>query len=490
MILTRDQFVARAAIAIAAIGLSTTFAGAQTPAPQDPASPAPVILFTVSPAAVEYQLRRLTPNELVRVERTPTDPKYRPVYRALLSRQGVPGTVREEALGVLAATPQATRAMVLLTRLAEAEDDLTIGWLVTRLLAEPPGQLAAERAAISREIDLAQTSGSLLHRGAYPALMLGGDAPAVVWQRAETKAGHLAELLRGLAYLPANAAGDRIRAALVAPVESVLDTTRDAILRAAAADALAWIRPDAATYARLANEIVPTADPQVVSAAIRALARLPAQIRPAGPALETLARAVVAVIQTTPAARRTQPATTDAIHFAESLTATLPEPSRLALRRDLRALGVQVVRIGTIVEQMLYDVRWFVVEAGRPVQVVFTNVEAMPHNVVIGRPGSLVEIATLGAAVPLPADPAAKAYVPNSPLVLWSTRLLKEGETERLNFTAPAAPGEYVFVCTFPGHATRMYGVMLVVADRDAWDAKPVVPIDPMTKSPFTSDRH
>jgi plastocyanin len=148
------------------------------------------------------------------------------------------------------------------------------------------------------------------------------------------------------------------------------------------------------------------------------------------------------------------------------------------------------VRLGTIVEQMLYDVRWFVVEAGKPVQVVFTNIEAMPHNVVIGRPGSLSEIATLGAAMPLPTDPAAKAYVPNTPLVLWSTRLVKEGETERINFTAPAVPGEYVFVCTFPGHATRMYGVMLVVPDRNAWDAKPVVPIDPMTKSPFTSERH
>jgi plastocyanin len=327
-------------------------------------------------------------------------------------------------------------------------------------------------------------------RGAYPALMLTDEAVPAIWQQASAQAPTLVELLKGVSRLPAGATGDRIRTGLVAPIAEVLDTTRDAPLRAAAGDALVGVRPDAATFVRLANEITPTADPQVVTAAIRALARLPASVRPDGPALEALARAVMAVIRATPTARRTQPATTDAIHFAESLTTALPDASRVALGRDLRALGVQVVRLGTLVEQMLYDVRWFVVEAGKPVQVVFTNIEAMPHNVVIGRPGSLSEIATLGAAMPLPTDPAAKAYVPNTPLVLWSTRLVKEGETERINFTAPAVPGEYVFVCTFPGHATRMYGVMLVVPDRNAWDAKPVVPIDPMTKSPFTSERH
>ena len=76
--------------------------------------------------------------------------------------------------------------------------------------------------------------------------------------------------------------------------------------------------------------------------------------------------------------------------------------------------------------------------------------------------------------------------MPDSPLVLHATRLVKEGETERLGFTAPPKPGEYIFVCTFPGHWVRMYGVMLVVEKLDAWEAKPTVPIDPMTKQPFT----
>jgi hypothetical protein len=89
----------------------------------------------------------------------------------------------------------------------------------------------------------------------------------------------------------------------------------------------------------------------------------------------------------------------------------------------------------------------------------------------------------------MPTDPEAKAFVPDLPLVLHSTTLVKPGETMRLAFTAPAEPGEYIYVCTFPGHWVRMYGVMLVVPNLEAWEAKPTVPIDPMTGAPFTSKK-
>ena len=68
--------------------------------------------------------------------------------------------------------------------------------------------------------------------------------------------------------------------------------------------------------------------------------------------------------------------------------------------------------------------------------------------------------------------------------------LLNWGETDRLGFNAPAEPGEYPFLCTFPGHWVRMYGVMLVVSNLDAWEANRTVPNDPMTNRPFDSQRH
>jgi len=72
-------------------------------------------------------------------------------------------------------------------------------------------------------------------------------------------------------------------------------------------------------------------------------------------------------------------------------------------------------------------------------------------------------------------------------MVLSSTRLVPQGETERLTFRAPQTSGEYVYLCTYPGHWVRMYGVMLVVEKIDAWEAKPTVPIDPMTKQAFVA---
>ena len=113
------------------------------------------------------------------------------------------------------------------------------------------------------------------------------------------------------------------------------------------------------------------------------------------------------------------------------------------------------------------------------------NPDTMPHNLVVGRPGSLEEIGTKGSAMPMPSDPAAKPFVPNTPLVLYATTLVNGGEEVRLRFTAPKEPGEYPFVCTFPGHWLRMYGVMVVVNKLDEWEMKPSVPADPLTGKPF-----
>jgi azurin len=113
----------------------------------------------------------------------------------------------------------------------------------------------------------------------------------------------------------------------------------------------------------------------------------------------------------------------------------------------------------------------------------------MPHNLLIGQPGSVNAIGTAAATMPAPTDPNAKAYVPNIPQVLQATKLVQRGESDTLNFTAPSTPGEYSFVCSFPGHYVRMYGVMLVVPSLDAFETKPVVPNDPLTGKPYDSQR-
>ena len=110
----------------------------------------------------------------------------------------------------------------------------------------------------------------------------------------------------------------------------------------------------------------------------------------------------------------------EAIQLGEKLAEALPDEARRTVRRDLRALGVQVIRIEAVPEQMIFDRKWFVVEAGKPVKIVFYNPDVMSHNLLVGRPGSLKEIGTAASTMAPSNDPAVKPYVPDSPLVLQS----------------------------------------------------------------------
>jgi glucose/arabinose dehydrogenase/azurin len=183
------------------------------------------------------------------------------------------------------------------------------------------------------------------------------------------------------------------------------------------------------------------------------------------------------------------PATTAPAAPADTPAAALPDLSASAMRRDLRDKGVQNIQVGTVNEQMLFNVRWFIVEAGKPVQITLTNNDTMPHNLVIGKPGSVNAIGNAAATMPAPSDMKARAYVPELPVVLQATRLLQRDESDTISFTAPTEAGEYNFLCSFPGHWVRMYGVMLVVPSLDRFEAKPAAPKDPLTGKEYESQR-
>jgi uncharacterized protein len=124
--------------------------------------------------------------------------------------------------------------------------------------------------------------------------------------------------------------------------------------------------------------------------------------------------------------------------------------------------SVQTVKLKAIREMLQFDQKTFTVKAGKTVEIVFENPDAMQHNLVIGKPKSLEKIGK--AADKMIPDPegANKNYVPESPDVLFSTSLVNPDQTVRLRFTAPAKPGDYPYVCTFPGHWRIMNGVMKV----------------------------
>ena len=46
--------------------------------------------------------------------------------------------------------------------------------------------------------------------------------------------------------------------------------------------------------------------------------------------------------------------------------------------------------------------------------------------------------------------------------VLYYTKLLEPQKAESIYFEAPTTPGEYPFICSFPGHWVTMVGTMRV----------------------------
>ncbi len=118
------------------------------------------------------------------------------------------------------------------------------------------------------------------------------------------------------------------------------------------------------------------------------------------------------------------------------------------------------IRIGTVKEKMTYDVKELTIQAGKKIHLTFANPDFMPHNFVIVNPGKADEVGL--KALTLGAKGFDVGFVPESPEILWSIKLLDHDKEQSLDFTAPKTPGDYPYLCTFPGHHTLMRGVFHV----------------------------
>jgi len=124
---------------------------------------------------------------------------------------------------------------------------------------------------------------------------------------------------------------------------------------------------------------------------------------------------------------------------------------------------LQKIEISCLPERLLFTKDKFSVQAGKPVRLHFTNPDATEHNLIILEKGT--PISEIGeAANQMAADPesAKKSFIPQDDRILHATKLLKQNTAQTLRFIAPQEPGDYPFLCTFPGHWVIMKGVMTV----------------------------
>ena len=120
----------------------------------------------------------------------------------------------------------------------------------------------------------------------------------------------------------------------------------------------------------------------------------------------------------------------------------------------------QIIAIGTK-PGLKFDVSEVQVKAGSRLKWVFNNNDDMLHNCVIVKPNTANAVGE--SAINLGLKGSEMQYVPKSANVLFHTNILQPETTETLYFNAPSEPGEYQFVCTFPGHHTLMLGKLKVV---------------------------
>ena len=233
----------------------------------------------------------------------------------------------------------------------------------------------------------------------------------------------------------------------------------EAELRAAAVEAVSHVPGHAAEkYADFARLIRAR---EQEGPAIRSMLRLPRDAWLAEDA-GALAAELVEIAAATPVPLRDTPAYERTVELGQELAAALPEDRADALRAELSELKLLVIRIRAVPEQMVYDKKQFTVVAGKPVRIVFENPDNMMHNLLIVAPGSIREVGLLAEKMGEPG--LDKHYRPDSDKILWATDLIDRGESVILDFVAPTEPGDYGYVCTFPGHWSIMNGTMRVVA--------------------------
>lgn len=115
-------------------------------------------------------------------------------------------------------------------------------------------------------------------------------------------------------------------------------------------------------------------------------------------------------------------------------------------------------------DSMQFNVREITARPGEALRVKFSNLgkfpkQAMGHNWVLLQP--MTETAFNAFAMGC----ASKApdYLPaDRSDVLAHTKMLGGGESDLIELTAPAKPGAYPFLCTFPGHFAMMRGKFIV----------------------------
>ena len=143
-----------------------------------------------------------------------------------------------------------------------------------------------------------------------------------------------------------------------------------------------------------------------------------------------------------------------------SFSAAKPKPVATSASKEVVD---QRFVIKTVEYQLQFDTELINVKAGSLVEIILKNVDEMPHNLLVIKPGTLNTVGAAADEMARNVNAGTIHFVPQIPEVLFATTLLEFGESYTLKFRVPDQPGDYPYVCTYPGHWRVMNGIMRVV---------------------------
>ncbi len=122
----------------------------------------------------------------------------------------------------------------------------------------------------------------------------------------------------------------------------------------------------------------------------------------------------------------------------------------------------KVIVLKVLKDVMKYDKQLITAKAGTTIQIVLQNPDHMQHNLLLLKPRTMAKVGA--AADMLVQDPngAKRGYVPRMHEVIAATPMINPGGRFTLTIKLPDVPGDYPYVCTFPGHWRIMNGILRV----------------------------
>jgi len=427
-----------------------------------------------NPAGLNYLINTLNTAEMLKL------PGTIPTLSALVERKDATDSDRLNALSELAkksGTGRVAQLFALFESKLDSDETAQAGF-AHLLTWQPRSELKSERDRLAKLALSARAPD--VRQAAWAAVAIADNSFDSVWKESAQSPSTFADMLNGIPFLNDSDLRtkpyDRVQPLLNSPLTPPLTPASWTLaggdereIRRAAIHALATMNrsPDA-IFTALAALIK---HGEEVPAAAQALRVLSPSVWPKVPAATAdAALGLVAWAKTVPVSDRTSEDYIETVQLAGDLAASLPAPPSAGFQKELHSLRVPVFVIRTVREQMRYDTPRLVVEAGQPFEIRFENVDFMPHNLVIVRPGTREKVGLASARMkPDDLDGEGRAFIPESSDILAATRLIEPHEKTALKLTAPTDEGDYEYFCTYPGHYLIMWGQLIVTRNVDTY---------------------